>query len=228
MSTPGNPASNPVMPFAVRALTAGDVPQVEKIEREVFPGHFPPTPFDRDLRSGSCSYLVACRVPNPRPGPSVKRPAGGRAKSGGGPARLAATIRKAAAGLRRASGQAEGRVVGFLGTSHAADEAHVFTIGVRRTHRGRGVGELLLIAAIEEAYGKGAATVTLEVRPSNFVARNLYEKYGFGMAGVRKGYYADDREDALILTAGPIQNPSYVEMFDRAKEEHERRWGVSG
>ncbi len=213
------------MPFAVRALTPADAPQVREIEREVFPSHYPPTPFDREPGSRTSSYLVACHVPSPGPGPSGSPPVGGRAKSGGGPARLAATIRNAAADLRRRAGQTGGHVVGFLGTSHAADEAHVLTIGVRRTYRGRGVGELLLIAAIEQARGKGAATVTLEVRPSNYVARNLYAKYRFDVTGVRKGYYADDREDALIMTAGPIRDPSYVEMFDRAKKEHRRRWG---
>ena len=96
---------------------------------------------------------------------------------------------------------------------------------MRRSYRGRGVGELLLIGAIEEAYRRGASVVTLEVRPSNSIARNLYAKYGFEAKGVRKGYYADDREDALIMTAGPIGEQSYAEMFACAKETHRRRWG---
>ena len=225
MTTPGDPSSTPVLPFAVRWLTGADVPQVREIEREVFPGHYPTTPFDRELHRRTCSYLVACRASSPAPGPPGTPPPGGRAKSGGGPARLAATIRSAAAGLQRASGRTDSHVVGFLGMSHAADEAHVFTIGVRRTYRGRGLGELLLIAAIEEARSRGAATMTLEVRPSNHVARNLYAKYGFDVSGVRKGYYVDNREDALILTAGPIGNASYVDMLGRAKQEHQRRWG---
>ena len=225
MTTPGDPQSTPVMPFAVRALTVADVPQVREIEREVFPGQYPTTPLDGELHRRTCSYIVACRVSRPGSGLSGTRSAGGRAKSGGGPARLAATIRNAAAGLRRASGRADSHIVGFLGTSYAADEAHVFTIGVRRTYRGHGLGELLLIAAIEEAHNRGVRMVTLEVRPSNSVARNLYGKYGFDVSGVRTGYYVDNREDALIMSAGPIGDPSYVEMFGRAKQEHQRRWG---
>lgn len=213
------------MPFAVRALTAADVLQVQEIEREAFPGYFPPTPFQHGIRDRNASHLVACRVAGKRLDASGRPSTGERATSGSGPARLAATIRNAAAGLGRASGQRDDRIAGFLGTRYAADEAHVLTIGVRRTYRGRGVGELLLIGAIEEAYRKGASLVTLEVRPSNFIARNLYAKYRFEVRGVRKGYYADDREDALIMTAGPIGEQSYGEMFARAKEAHRRRWG---
>ena len=213
------------MPFAVRVLTAADVTQVQAVEREVFPGYFPTTPFERELRSSTSSYLVAWRVPGAGLDPARRPTSGQRVTSGSGPARLAAIMRNAAAGLRRVAGTEDSQMVGFLGTSYAADEAHVFTVGVRRTYRGRGVGELLLIAAIEQARSKGAATMTLEVRPSNYVARNLYAKYGFDVSGVRKGYYVDNREDALILTAGPIGDASYVEMFVRAKQEHQRRWG---
>ena len=213
------------MPFAVRPLTVADVLQVQAIEREVFPGHFPPTPFGRELQNSTISHLVACRVPITPPGLSGRPPADRRVTAGSGPARLAATIRNASAGLWRASGPAGEPIAGFLGAWYAADEAHVITFGVRRTDRGRGVGELLLIAAIEQAYARGATAVTLEVRPSNFAARNLYGKYGFDVSGVRKGYYADNREDALIMTAGPIRDLSYVDAFARAKGEHRRRWG---
>ena len=219
-TTSGNPSVTPAMPFAVRALTAADVPQVQEIEREAFPGHFPPTPFLNVLRDRTSSHLVACRIP----GAPGKPAAGRRVKPGGGPARLAAAIRGVSASLRRA-GQSRDLVAGFLGAWHAADEAHVITLGVRHEYRGRGVGELLLIAAIEQAYARDASIVTLEVRPSNVAARKLYEKYRFDVAGVRKGYYADDREDALIMTAGPIGTPSYAAAFAEAKERHQRRWG---
>ena len=213
------------MPFAVRPLTAADVLQVQALEREVFPGHFPPTPFRRELQNPTASHLVACRVPTAQQGSAARPPKGRRATAGRGPARLAATILNASAGQRRKTEPASDLTAGFLGAWHAADETHVITVGVRRAYRGRGVGELLLIAVIEQAYARGASIVTLEVRPSNFVARNLYGKYGFGVSGVRKGYYADDREDALIMTAGPIRERSYEEMFVRAKEAHRRRWG---
>ena len=213
------------MPFAVRPLTAADVLQVQAIEREVFPGHFPPTPFRRELQNPTASHLVACRVPTAQQGSAARPPKGRRATAGRGPARLAATILNASAGRRRKPEQASDLIAGFLGAWYAADETHVITVGVRRAYRSRGVGELLLIAAIEQAYARGATIVTLEVRPSNFAARNLYGKYGFDVSGVRKGYYADNHEDALIMTAGPIRDPSYVDTFARVKGEHRHRWG---
>ena len=88
-----------------------------------------------------------------------------------------------------------------------------------------GVGELLLIAAIEQALEHKADHLTLEVRVSNHVAQNLYAKYGFTRRGLRKGYYADNREDALIMTTGSIRARSYGEEFRRLVAEHERRWG---
>ena len=100
MKTSGNPPLTSAMPFAVRALTAADVLQVQEIEREAFPGHFPPTPFQHGIRDRSASHLVACRVPGKRLDASWRPSTGGRARSGSGPARLAATIRNAAAGPR--------------------------------------------------------------------------------------------------------------------------------
>ena len=207
------------------SLSAADVLQVQAVEREVFPGHFPPTPFRRELQDSAASHLVALSVPTARSASAGRRSTDRRATVGRGPARLAANILNTKAGLRRKSEPPRDLIVGFLGAWYAADEAHVITVGVRREYRGRGVGELLLIAVIEQARARGASIVTLEVRPSNLAARNLYAKYGFDATGVRKGYYVDDREDALIMTAGPIRDASYVDLFDRAVEEHRRRWG---
>ena len=94
--------------------------------------------------------------------------------------------------------------------------------------RGRGIGELLLIGAIELAMSRCAEVVTLEVRPSNVVAKNLYQKYGFKERGVRKSYYADDGEDAMIMTTDPILLPSYLDLFHELERDHQRRWGRAG
>ena len=72
---------------------------------------------------------------------------------------------------------------------------------------------------------RGAAAVTLEVRPSNWVAINLYRKYDFEEQGVRKGYYVDNREDALIMTTSPIQHPGYRDLFLDLERQHRLRWG---
>ena len=69
--------------------------------------------------------------------------------------------------------------------------------------------------------------VTLEVRVSNHTAVNLYKKYGFVQRGLRKGYYTDNREDAAIMTTGPIQHTAFQEAFHELVSRHEERWGRS-
>ena len=116
-------------------------------------------------------------------------------------------------------------VAGFLGASYMVDEVHIVSVGVRGTLRGRGIGELLLIGAIEQAMARDARVVSLEVRPSNMVARNLYHKYGFRSRGLRKSYYADNREDAIIMTTDPIKEAPFPDLLRSLTLAHERRWG---
>jgi ribosomal-protein-alanine N-acetyltransferase len=105
------------------------------------------------------------------------------------------------------------------------DEAHIINIAVRETHRGKGIGELLLISSIEMANRLKARVVTLEVRITNTVAQNLYTKYGFKQAGIRKGYYTDNKEDALIMTTDVITSPAYVRQFLMLKSDHFQKFG---
>ncbi|MBI3244030.1 MAG: ribosomal protein S18-alanine N-acetyltransferase [Chloroflexi bacterium] len=97
------------------------------------------------------------------------------------------------------------RVVGFVGYWYIVDEAHISTIAVHPTRRQTGVGERLLRTALEHALSLGAQLATLEVRQSNAAAQNLYRKYCFEEVGRRKGYYRDNGEDALLMTAKPIR-----------------------
>ena len=70
---------------------------------------------------------------------------------------------------------------------------------------------------IDHATALNAAVATLEVRPSNLVAQRLYRKYGFEVAGVRKGYYSDNHEDALIMTTASLVSASYQSHFQGLK-----------
>ena len=83
----------------------------------------------------------------------------------------------------------------------------------------------MLIAAIEQATQLESRVVTLEVRVSNFVAQNLYKKFGFTERGVRKGYYTDNREDALIMTTDTIQSQGFSCQFEELVQAHQCRWG---
>jgi ribosomal-protein-alanine N-acetyltransferase len=92
-----------------------------------------------------------------------------------------------------------GQVAGYCGFWLILDEAHITNIAVHPEFRGKGYGKRLLQYVMERARRLGALKMTLEVRVSNHVAQSLYEKMGFVRSGVRKGYYTDNKEDALIM-----------------------------
>ena len=91
-------------------------------------------------------------------------------------------------------------VLGFIAARVNLDEMHVNNIGVRHGHRRKGVGGVLLGAALREASRRGASTALLEVRASNLSAQALYARFGFAVAGRRKNYYREPPEDALVMT----------------------------
>ncbi|PZE19621.1 ribosomal protein S18-alanine N-acetyltransferase [Paenibacillus xerothermodurans] len=94
-----------------------------------------------------------------------------------------------------------GEVIGYGGMWMIMDEAHVTNVAVRKDCRGRKLGERLMRELKQLADFLGASRMTLEVRPSNLVAQRLYEKLGFYSVGVRRGYYTDNKEDALVMWA---------------------------
>ena len=79
------------------------------------------------------------------------------------------------------------------------DEAHITNIAVHPEYRGKKLGNMIVEALIEKAREIDIAEMTLEVRASNETAKNLYAKYGFKIAGIRKEYYQDNKEDAIIM-----------------------------
>ena len=115
------------------------------------------------------------------------------------------------------------RIVGYAGLWLMVDEAHVTTIAVHPKYRGYGIGELLLLQMIETANEIGARWLTLEVRKSNQVAQALYHKYTFKEMGVRRRYYSDDGEDALIMWTEPIDSDVFVETVGRNRAALEAR-----
>lgn len=97
--------------------------------------------------------------------------------------------------------EVENEVAGYGGMWLIMEEAHVTNIAIREKYRGRKLGELLLREMQRTASFYGIVRMTLEVRPSNTIAQRLYEKMGFQSVGVRRGYYTDNKEDALIMWA---------------------------
>lgn len=100
-----------------------------------------------------------------------------------------------------------GRVVGYAGMWVLFDEAHVTNVAVHPEYRGRKVGECLMLELIAIGARRGATRMTLEVRPSNHVAQNLYAKLGFAPGGLRPGYYTDTGEDAIIMWKEGLRQP---------------------
>lgn len=107
-----------------------------------------------------------------------------------------------------------GRVVGYGGLMFVVDEAHVTTLTVHPDHQGLRLGTRLLLELVRDAVARGSTALTLEVRPGNEAARALYRRFGFVPAGVRKGYYAEVGEDALIMWAHDVDGEGYRDRLD--------------
>lgn len=204
------------MPFAVRPLREVDIPQVKAVEKQAFSTLFPPTSFRRELGNRAARYWVVENRDAREKTPAVPPQRG-----------IVRKILHSATGLRarRQENRTPHSIVGFLGTWYAADQAHIVSVGVADGYRRRGIGELLLIAAVEHAMARETETITLEVRKSNAAARALYAKYGFIEQGIRKAYYSDNREDAVIMTTGSIQMERYAAQVAALKKAHQERWG---
>ncbi|ARK28631.1 ribosomal protein S18-alanine N-acetyltransferase [Halalkalibacter krulwichiae] len=90
-------------------------------------------------------------------------------------------------------------IIGYCGLWIVMDEAQITNIAIHSSVRGRNHGEQLLRYVIAFVKQMGVTQLSLEVRVSNTVAQNLYRKVGFREGGVRKNYYADNLEDALVM-----------------------------
>jgi ribosomal-protein-alanine N-acetyltransferase len=106
--------------------------------------------------------------------------------------------------------RAEGAVVGYCGLMLTGPDAHVTTIAVDPAWHRYAVGSRLLANMARQAVERGAKHLTLEVRVSNAAAQALYRKFGFHPAGVRKNYYVETNEDALVMWADDIDAEPYV------------------
>lgn len=92
-----------------------------------------------------------------------------------------------------------GQVVGYAGLWWIEDEGHITNVAVKPGFRNRRIGEGIVGVLLDFTIQEGIRSHTLEVRKSNAAAIGLYEKFGFQVEGVRKGYYLSNKEDALIM-----------------------------
>lgn len=208
--------------YLMRPMVLADIPQVTDIERESFPTMWPQTTYKKELQNRLAHYLVVLEE-GKEVEPVCGEDDGGRSET----ARLASLGRTIRRVLRVEPLPPPTRelIVGFAGLWLMVDEAHIVTIAVRESHRRRGIGELLLIHCFERAIEYRQDAVTLECRASNEAAITLYEKYGFRRVGLRRRYYSDDNEDAVVMTTPSIQSVSFQERFAVLGERYRERWG---
>ena len=112
----------------------------------------------------------------------------------------------------------DGEVVGYAGMMFTGREAHVTNIAVDPDFHGRKVGTRLLLFIITEAVARGAEILSLEVRVSNDVAQSMYEKFGFAAVSVRKGYYIETNEDALVMVVDDARSTDYRLRLQQIRE----------
>ena len=112
-----------------------------------------------------------------------------------------------------------GKVIGYAGAWIILDESHITNIAVLKDERGQGIGRALTAGLMQYLSNLGAAYATLEVRRSNEVAQNLYKSLGFIKLGVRKRYYEDNGEDALIMVCDHM--PVAEADFEETETVHE-------
>lgn len=194
-------------------MTDADIAQVADVERESFPSMWPQTAYKRELANKLARYLV---LTEQREAP-IEPPATGGLW--GALRRLVAT--EAAAGSHE-------YLIGFIGLWLMVGEAHIVTVAVRQRYRRMGIGERLVIAALDLAIESEQEVATLEVRASNDPAQQLYAKYGFARLGLRKRYYTDNNEDAVIMTTPDLVSDGFRARLNdlrvRHRAEHPDLW----
>jgi ribosomal-protein-alanine N-acetyltransferase len=104
-------------------------------------------------------------------------------------------------------------IVGYAGLMMSMTDGHVTTIAVDPAWHRHGIGTRLLLALAREGIERDATALTLEVRLSNKGAQEMYKRFGFTAVGVRKGYYADTGEDALVMWAYEVDQFPYSELL---------------
>jgi len=183
-------------PYVVEPMRLLDIGEVMEIEHDSFPSPWSARAYRHDLLENDLSHYFVVRQR------SLERPE---------LSLLARVRRSLGVGIRPA-------ILGYGGFWLMAGEAHISTIAVQPNWRRRGIGELLLVAMLDRATELGAEIATLEVRVSNVTARNLYHKYGFQQVGLRRRYYRDRDEDALIMSTERLTSATFQSHFQQLKQ----------
>jgi [ribosomal protein S18]-alanine N-acetyltransferase len=104
----------------------------------------------------------------------------------------------------------DGEVIGYIGCMLVVGEGHITTVGVAPEWHRRSIGTRLMLHLVRDVRAQGATALTLEVRVTNTGAQELYRRFGFAPAGIRKNYYADVNEDAIVMWAHDVETDEYA------------------
>ena len=201
--------------YVIRPMRFEDIDAVSEVERECFTTPWPTSAYRRELRDNRMGrYIVLSErleddqfSANPPQARNAEAPNGSMWRA------VDQLLRPFSRGSTSGLSPKKERIGGFAGMWLMLDEAHVTTIGVRPDLRGQGWGELLFATLLEIAMDLGAHRATLEVRVTNHSAQALYRKYSFREEGVRKRYYSDNNEDALIMWSDRLEGSEFLARY---------------
>jgi [ribosomal protein S18]-alanine N-acetyltransferase len=202
-------------------MLKGDIAQVSQIDHEAFPTMWPPVNFNNELNNRLAHYVVVRDGARNNQDSTI---AGKTNRRPGGIFKLLRWIGVNPATIP-ADTYIEADIFGFLGLWLMVDEAHIINVAVKENYRRKGIGELLIISSIDLALLLHATMLTLEVRVSNTPAQNLYTKYGFDQVGLRRNYYTDNKEDAILMSTDNVNSEEFQSRFRKLKEAHFKKLG---
>lgn len=217
----------PAVRLRVEAMRVEHIAVVSAIEKRCFTQPWPQNAYRREIQSNKMAHYFIARKVEGEDEPEPGSPPSGLTPENGLRGRISRLFRGGVEEVPTSPAlEAELRsVVGYAGLWLMTDEAHITTIAVDPDSQGNGIGELLLLALIDRAKLIGAHWLTLEVRVSNKVAQTLYEKYTFKEMGLRRRYYSDNGEDALVMWTDPIESDTFQEAVRENRERLARKLG---
>ena len=208
--------------YWARYAIPADAREMTLLLREVFPDFNNPISYVRDIQRDDIAHILAVRKLTDQERVAANNQNSGLLQS--------ITSKLPIPGLGNGNAntsQFDERIAGMVSIWTVLDQAHITAIATSPSERRRGIGGLLMVLAINEAIDRGAEVATLEVRKSNQRAQALYKRFGFTETGLRHKYYADNNEDALIMSTPYMRQPSFRRLFQRQVDEHIKINGVT-
>ena len=212
--------SRQLMSYVIRRMQDRDIPQALEIDREAFPTQWPHpsyTSFKQELRNRLAYYIVVSK-------PTELKLTEQHPENNNFWRKLLHLFDHDRFFGEDATTFPGEYIVGIAGFWIMTDEAHITTLAIRNSFRRQGIGERLLIQIVEMTIELNVNVVTLEVRISNKQAQALYEKYGFQKVGIRRAYYTDNGEDAIIMTTDYLTSGTFQSHFQPLKQNHQHKW----